>query len=235
MVFYVGGRFTTEVSGSRWKRTRCEGCGNEYVYLMSRNGKGSGSSPYFLDNVGAQSESRMSAAEDLSSSLSHDFDIVACPDCGLYQSYMLRRLKWRTWSWALVLGLCMVGASLIIAAARPADPPWSLVSALGAGVIGAGFIVLYWRGCRTIGPKGRAPGTYKIPKGPGGLPTRVGTVLRGADYDAMRRESAARKKHPGKVSPCPKCRKPVLYGAPVCRWCGISLPVAVAAPPDPSP
>jgi hypothetical protein len=86
---------------------------------------------------------------------------------------------------------------------------------------GIGFIALFWykgRAMERRGMKGRPTVTPRSPKG--ALPTRVGTVLRGADYDALRRETAARKKSQGKISSCPTCGKPVLLGAPVCRWCG---------------
>ena len=70
MVFPVFSKhFQERVRGSIMKPATCEECGTEYVYRVDREGKGQGSSIYFLDNDGAQVRAYEAAQRSLRKAL----------------------------------------------------------------------------------------------------------------------------------------------------------------------
>jgi hypothetical protein len=84
--------FWAMARGSTAKVVACESCSTEYVYVMKREGEGTGTSPYWLDNEGAAARAQEAAAEMLKALLDKDYDPVPCPACGHYQRYMFPKL-----------------------------------------------------------------------------------------------------------------------------------------------
>jgi len=195
-MIYFGGRFTCSVSGSVWKEVRCAECPCEYFYLLTRTGSGSGSSPYYIDNDGAQRRAEEAAGKNLQRRLERDCDAVACPDCGMYQPFMVRLLRRRRWAWAHIAGWIGIVAALGVAwlvgqmAMRPI-PSFGkrLISIpsvvfLGAGV---GLVALSWGGRMLYDPNAdaveRAGSREPVSEGP----------YRRAEFEAMMREMAMRE------------------------------------------
>jgi hypothetical protein len=85
-------KYTCTTSGSVVKVVPCENCSTEYVYVMSRVGKGDGASPYWLNDEGAAERAKAAAADMLQSLLEKDYDPVPCPVCGHYQRHMVPKL-----------------------------------------------------------------------------------------------------------------------------------------------
>jgi hypothetical protein len=110
-MLYVGRNYTAKVSGSVIKGVACENCGCEYIYKFTREAQGVGTSPYFLDNDGAQRRSQQAAANALIKALK-GIDAVPCPDCGWYQQIMVVKLR-EKFSWLLYTGITGMVVSLI--------------------------------------------------------------------------------------------------------------------------
>jgi hypothetical protein len=154
-MIYFGRRYTCTVNGSVWKNTQCEGCQCQYVYLMSRTGTGSGRSPYYMDNEGAQRRAQDAAVKNLQRRLDRDLDPVACPDCGLYQPAMVRLLRRRRWGWVHICGWIVIAAAFVVAlltgdVGRRAGPNFGerLISLPSVAILGfgVGLIALSWGG-----------------------------------------------------------------------------------------
>src|SRR5206468_3150451 len=91
-------------------------CGCEYVYIVQAQAEGSGFSPLFMDEAGAQQRARGSAEAAVNERLREKWDAVPCPQCGWFQEHMVRlRRKRRLILWMLlaVLPLAWVGLKWI--------------------------------------------------------------------------------------------------------------------------
>ncbi len=165
-MIYFGKSYTATVSGSIWKEVTCEGCQGEFVYYMTREARGSGSSPYYLDNDGAATRAQTAAVNALQKALAHDCDVIACPDCGQYQSNMMRKLRRKRFGWLHVCGWVGIVAALLFAwissisqvrrqarsfSGELLSLPWAAV--FGAGV---GLIVVSWIGRSFYDPNSNA-------------------------------------------------------------------------------
>jgi hypothetical protein len=196
-MIYFGGRYSCSVAGSVWKEVCCAECQCEYLYLLSRTGSGSGSSPYYIDNDGAQRRAEQAAVKNLQRRLERDCDAVPCPDCGMYQPLMVRLLRRRRWGWAHIVGWIGIAAAVVVAwlvgqmtGVRPV-PSFGkrLISIpsivfLGAGV---GLIALSWGGRMLYDPNAdaveRAGSRGPVSEGP----------YRRAEFEATMREMAMRE------------------------------------------
>ncbi len=105
-MIYVGRRYTSRVSGSVLKGAYCENCECEYLYKMVRTAEGQGSSPYYLDNAGAERRAQESAINSLTAALK-GVDAVPCPDCGWYQKNMLWKMGG---SYGWLIAMWVIGA-----------------------------------------------------------------------------------------------------------------------------
>src|SRR5436189_1879758 len=103
---YFGKNYTAAVSGTSVKQVHCEQCGCDYFYRMVRRGEGRGTSPYYLDNKGAQRRAERNAQRKLEKLLRKGIDPVPCPDCGWFQRDMVREVRRRSQRWLLVIGIC---------------------------------------------------------------------------------------------------------------------------------
>src|SRR5438445_532876 len=80
-------------TGSVAKFVTCEGCGYEYVYILSRKSIGKALSIYALHNQEASNRSQRNADLHLQRLLAKSCDPVPCPQCGWYQESMVRRAR----------------------------------------------------------------------------------------------------------------------------------------------
>lgn len=114
MLVPVGLRHLTSMTGSIWRAVRCEFCACEFAYRLTRRGSGLATSPLFLDNQGASARSSARAKRDLVRNLENPrtVDPVPCPDCGRYQSLMVRKLRQDSWKALTIFGWLMLTTAL---------------------------------------------------------------------------------------------------------------------------
>jgi hypothetical protein len=104
-MIYVGRTYTATVSAQTLKSACCENCNGTYFYQMQCTAQGQGSSPYYLDNDGAQRRSQAAAQKNLQKLLNGILPI-RCPDCGFYQQDMVRILRGTSGTrWLLYIGI----------------------------------------------------------------------------------------------------------------------------------
>jgi hypothetical protein len=92
---------TVTKAGTTRKWVRCEHCDADFVYLMKREVVGTGISVRFMDYQGAAERAQESADAQLQQALEGHFELVPCPACGSYQSYMVERIRLKKRSNAL--------------------------------------------------------------------------------------------------------------------------------------
>jgi hypothetical protein len=105
MHLYFGRSYTAAVSGARIKEVRCEKCGQTYFYRLVRRGEGRGTSPYYLNNRGAERRAQAGAERKLAKLLERGVDPVPCPDCGWIQANMVREIRRRKLRWMNVFSI----------------------------------------------------------------------------------------------------------------------------------
>jgi hypothetical protein len=93
MIVYVGLKYLQTLQGTTWKPVCCGHCGAQWAYKVARTAQGTGRSPYYLNNDGAQMRARYEAQENLRDELTMAVGIVACPRCGYYQAAMVQLLR----------------------------------------------------------------------------------------------------------------------------------------------
>lgn len=74
------------------KQCKCEHCGVRYVYPMRRSASAERSAHWGIGMNRAKRLAQEEAEAILQEVFRHDFDPVPCPECGLYQERMVRRL-----------------------------------------------------------------------------------------------------------------------------------------------
>jgi hypothetical protein len=162
----IGTNFTATMSGTVRKWVRCEHCAAEFVYLMQRTVAGSGFIVLSIDGARASQRAQATAERQLEKSLEHDFELVPCPSCGSYQSYMVERLRTKSRSdllflaalllmvvfgfAALLSGMELLSGQLDAAevAARETSLLVSLLAFVGAGAL----LYLYYKSPRRFDP-----------------------------------------------------------------------------------
>jgi hypothetical protein len=128
------------------REVNCEKCGTQYFYAVRRRASGTGTSVYGLDEAGARGRATDRAVTALQNSLQNAFDVVPCPNCGIYQARMVEFMKNAHLKWLLpVGGLLIAGACLALV---PVVSRGNIVSAVAAAVLllaGLGLIFFrYW-------------------------------------------------------------------------------------------
>lgn len=111
--------YTATIQGRILKLVACENCSTEYVYVLEREGIGSGTSVYGIHEESALGNAESGAEEILEQYLTNDFDAVPCPNCGHYQRYMFPKLIDTRSPWPVMAAIATLIAALV-----------SLVSAL---------------------------------------------------------------------------------------------------------
>jgi len=94
----VGNKYTATVTGSAMKHVICSHCGCEFVCQLKRQAAGEATSWLWLNNNGASYNARASATDALNNKLQNEIDAVPCPNCGMYQENMVRKLKNDAWN-----------------------------------------------------------------------------------------------------------------------------------------
>lgn len=219
-MIYFGKTFTAKVSGSVWKEVKCEACQCEYVYRLTRTGRGSGSAPYYIGEASASDRAQRGAVKDLQKKLERGCDAVACPECGVYQTNMVRMLRRRRWGWLHVCGWVAVALAVLVAWIAAISEPHRPAPSFGSkliempmgAILGAGvaMIALSWIGRSLYDPNAtaaeRVQSPERTPDGP----------LRRAEFEAMVNEVSAREKQVREQFPgisigtrvhCPHCNQ----------------------------
>jgi hypothetical protein len=124
---------------------------------MERSASGSGNSPLFLDNSGAQVRAEEQARRRLIRALEHEIDAVPCPACGWFQQNMIPILRAarNRWMFYTALGLIFVLvfallSTWVIYLGSRQTPEW-LVILLGvdAGIAGLAVGLFVYRRVRS--------------------------------------------------------------------------------------
>lgn len=148
----IGKDHNVEVSGFAYRTVTCEECGEQYTYLIERDAQGSGFSPLFLDQSGAERRAAEQAEQSLSEMLEGDIDAVPCPACGHFQSSMIPVAKALQHAWidtaailvTLVFAFCFIGA----VGGRPDQQvarQWMGVIAALCGIVVTGLLLFQRR------------------------------------------------------------------------------------------
>lgn len=199
MIPVVWTQYTATASGRVLKLVPCEYCSTEYVYVLEREGEGAGTSLYWLNEDGAQTQAASGAEDTLRQYLENDFDPVPCPVCGHYQRYMFPKLYSGSPLIQLarlvivVLGCAGALAALywtVICLQSPGDRArarmianWSLLAVLG--LLGVGLGALERARARRFDPNSEDQ-QARIEKG------RLRAVTRAEFEAAQQREREAR-------------------------------------------
>ena len=112
-------QYTATVQGRTLKTVPCENCSTEYLYVLQREGSGTGTSMYAINKQGATRHAKAAADDTLKDILENDFDPVPCPACGHYQRYMFPKLLETKSLWllgvrlAVLVGGCFAAVSAV--------------------------------------------------------------------------------------------------------------------------
>jgi hypothetical protein len=117
----IGRDHNVSLSGFDYRTVHCEECGEDYVYILDREGQGNSFNPMYLDSKGAEAEAQRKAEENLQHMLEEEIDPVPCPSCGHFQANMIPVARQVRHSWMTGLALIMMLAFAI-----------SIITALGA-------------------------------------------------------------------------------------------------------
>jgi hypothetical protein len=113
----VGIKYTATVEGKLPKAVKCEGCGQDYVYLLEGWVEGSDVSILGLNNEGAQQSAQAMAEAALRADLAKGCAVVPCPACGLVQQHMvaLARSERLPLTRTSARGLLFLGGLMVLA------------------------------------------------------------------------------------------------------------------------
>lgn len=134
----IGVKRVAVVHGTAWKLVLCEGCQQPYAYRLDLEARGEDIDLLFLDGEGSAERARNHAQENLQRKSDNCVLPIPCPNCGLYQAEMARRLRDEksvnllqvaggivaffvflpffvdtAYAWALAIVLAVVGLSLL--------------------------------------------------------------------------------------------------------------------------
>lgn len=122
--------------GFNYRNVHCEECGEDYVYILEREGHGSSFSPLYLNSKGAEAEAQRQAEHNLDQMLKNEIDPVPCPSCGHFQANMIPVAQQLLHSWmtGLALAMMLVFAIGIITANNADQRPIREFSAVISGI-----------------------------------------------------------------------------------------------------
>jgi hypothetical protein len=149
-IVVVWTNYTAWRNGRVLKLVLCENCSTEYVYVLEREGTGTGTSVYFLNDDGARDHAMSAADDSLRDYLQNDFDPIPCPACGHYQKFMFPKLMSHpVWIGFAKAALLLVGGLALVSvlywgvsyAQRPDDHALWRLAGTAAGVVVAGLLV----------------------------------------------------------------------------------------------
>lgn len=90
MVLYYQQRFESVQAGSRVIGVKCDHCGFDYYYELSRLGTGVGIAVYGLGQSSAETQSHEAAHKQLQEQLSSEAELVPCPKCHWINEELVR-------------------------------------------------------------------------------------------------------------------------------------------------
>lgn len=76
---YFGTEYTALFKGQIPREVTCENCKEIYLYVLEREATGSGTSPYYLDDQGAQDRAASRAQTKLQRYLENDLSATGVP------------------------------------------------------------------------------------------------------------------------------------------------------------
>ncbi len=79
MFLYHGNKITTAAVGARIMGVRCDKCGREYYFELTRIGTGSSVAHYGLGQESATADSRTKSQADVAHRLAEEAELVPCP------------------------------------------------------------------------------------------------------------------------------------------------------------
>jgi hypothetical protein len=91
--------YTSTMSGQLPKLVNCEGCHQQYVYLVQRTATCEDTSMLFLDNAGAKSRAQAGAEQSLIEELTRAIEPIPCPRCGHIQQHMFESAGMLKYAW----------------------------------------------------------------------------------------------------------------------------------------
>ena len=183
MFLYFSKEFSATAAGSTLRAVICEKCGGDYFYELSRVGVGSGTSPYYLNDSGAQARADRRAQQKLDAALRASADPVPCPHCGWLQEQMVREVR-RRWlkgvrKWAAIalfagLIVLLVVFQVVVAYANHLEQYRVVLLAIAIGLAAATLALWLWvpLARRAFDPNERLPGgarRHAIPPAPPAL------------------------------------------------------------------
>jgi hypothetical protein len=93
MFIYFGKRFDATQAGQRVVDIRCDQCGCEYFYHLTRVGTGAATAPYYLGMDSAERRAQKQAETDLQRRLAQEADLVPCPKCNWINDDAVRKYR----------------------------------------------------------------------------------------------------------------------------------------------
>jgi hypothetical protein len=133
-----GTKYTMPVSGVTWKPVTCENCGCVYYYQIKHQTSGSADNVLWLNKQGAIDKAEYSANQNLEKYLKNAVRNYSCPDCGFYQTEMIRRMKNNIWLRAALFGVI----AFVFIFANATSSSSSLFYALVAGLVVSGILLI---------------------------------------------------------------------------------------------
>lgn len=122
MFLYYGKKITTAAVGARIMGVRCDKCGREYYFELTRIGTGSSVAHYGLGQDSVTADSRTKSQADVAHRLAEEAELVPCPNCYWINEELIqgfRRGRYRGWGTfavcAAIVGIaaCLIGAWFI--------------------------------------------------------------------------------------------------------------------------
>lgn len=143
----LGRDHNVSLSGFDYRTVHCEECGEDYVYILDREGHGNSFNPMYLNSKGAEAEAHRQAEQNLQHMLKNEIDPVPCPSCGHFQANMIpvaQQLR-HSWMTGLAVIMMLVFAISIITALNAEQRSKREIAAVISGVclvITVGALVL---------------------------------------------------------------------------------------------
>ncbi len=132
---YAGKQYTANVSTLERHAFDCAGCKHHATVVIVGLGTGSGASPLFIDNNGAQRRAHGAARRNAQKDIQRALAIVACPKCG-HVDPVARAAVFRQ---ALLRALGIVALCTSVAALVSSGGLYGIYAGVGVGIV-AGVI-----------------------------------------------------------------------------------------------
>lgn len=177
MFLYFGKNYTTATVGERIVGVRCERCGCDYFFQLTRIGSAETTAAYGLGQHSARERSAQSSEKDTLDRLKLEAELVPCPKCLWINDELVRGFRlgrYRNWG-VTAMGGAFVGISISLIAAwfiwigpesdRYVLPYFLIYGPLIIAVLAAGVIALRrWLRSR-IQPNRLYPLPPRLPRG----------------------------------------------------------------------